>query len=127
MSSVVCWPSGLTIGQDINRDYLDSRGVRFSSRVTAAYDYAFGINAINNQMIVDALRNNNPLLYCNRSHAMVVYSVTYTPTGFGPNVQRVDVIDPWPFNQRTRSLTTSETVAAHLNGEMNFLAQISVS
>jgi hypothetical protein len=125
--NIVCWPSGLTIGQDVNRDYIDERGVRFSSRVVAAYDAAFNINTLTNQMIVDAISNNQPLLYCNRRHAMVMYSITYTPTAFQPDVHRVEVIDPWPFNLRTRALSPSEMVPAHVGGDLSFLAQIRVT
>ena len=127
--NVVCLPASTTttIGSAFTRGYIDERGIPFFSRVVAAYDVMNGINAINNQMIVDALNSNNPLLYCNTHHAMVVYSVTYMPTAFGPNVQRVDVVDPWPFSPRTHALTTAEMNAAHIGGEMTFLAQIQVT
>lgn len=127
--SVVCLPAGTstTIGVDLSRTYIDQRGVAFRSRVVAAYDFMNGINAISNTMIIDALNNSNPLLYCNTHHAMVVYSVTYTPTALGPNVQSVRVIDPWPFSPRSHELSLTEMVARHLGGEMTFLAEVQVA
>ena len=127
--NVFCLPANTTttIGRDLSRLYIDNRGVRFSSRVISAYDYFNRINTFNNQLIVDALSNNNPLLYCNTHHAMVVYSVTYLPTPFGPDVRAVNVVDPWPFSPITHALTASEMVVADFGGEMTFLAQVQTS
>jgi hypothetical protein len=125
---VVCLPSGstTTIGRDLSRTWIDDRGVRFTSQVVAAYDYFNGLNSLSNQSIISALNANNPLLYCNTHHAMVVYSVNYTNTPSGPNVSDVGVIDPWPLSPVTHSLTPAEMIAAHLGGEMTFLAQVQI-
>jgi hypothetical protein len=126
---VVCLPAGstTTIGRDLSRNYIDDRGILFGSRVISAYDVFNGINTFTNQTIVDALNSNNPLLYCNTHHAMILYSVSYVPTPTGPNIQLVQVIDPWPFNPRSHALTASEMVRADLGGEMTFLAEVHVS
>jgi hypothetical protein len=127
--NLVCLPAGssTTIGADLSRPWIDSRGVRFSSTVEAAYDYFNGFNTFaGNQSIIDALKANNPMLYCNRSHAMVLYSVSYMDGPYGPDIQRADVIDPWPYSQRSHALTTGELFRADLGGEMTFLAQVRV-
>jgi hypothetical protein len=126
--AVACLPAGssTTIGRDLSRPWIDDRGRAFSSQVVAAYDYFNRYNSLSNQMIVSALKGNNPLLYCNQSHAMVVYSVSYYDTPSGPNVQRVQVIDPWPFSPRSHDLSAAEMSVADLGGQMTFLAQVQV-
>ena len=128
--NIVCLPSGstYTIGADLSRPWIDSRGASFNSRVEAAYDFFNGFNTFaGNQSIIDALKANNPMLYCNRSHAMVLYSVTYVDSPFGPDIQRADVIDPWPYSQRSHPLSPSELYRADLGGDMTFPAQVRVS
>jgi len=127
--NILCLPAGssTTIGIDLSRPWIDSRGVPFSSRVEAAYDYFNGFNTFaGNAAIVAALNANNPMLYCNRSHAMVLYSVQYVDSPYGPDIRRADVIDPWPFSQRSHALTNNELFRADLGGEMTFLAQVRV-
>ena len=127
--AVICLPanSSTTIGRDLSRRYVDNRGVAFTSRVVAAYDFYNRINSLNNGMIVNALASNNPLLYCNTHHAMVIYSVTYRQEAPGPSILDVEVMDPWPFSPITHSLTPSEMFAADLGGEMTFLAQVQIT
>jgi hypothetical protein len=125
--NVVCLPSGTTIGSDINRAYIDDRGVLFQSQITAAYDFVFGVNLFDNLTVVNQLQTNNPLLYCNTHHAMIVYAVDYIPTPGEPNIVAVHVVDPWPFSPRTHTLTPPEMVPAHLGGQMMFLASIRVT
>ena len=127
--TVACLPSfgSTNVGRDLSRTYIDDRGIPFASRVVSAYDYFNGINTFNNQGVVDALSRNNPLVYANTAHAMIVYSVTYLPTALGPNIVRVDVVDPWPLNPRTHVLSSPEMIPAHLGGQMTFLAQVQVT
>jgi hypothetical protein len=127
--NVVCLPAGssTTIGVDLSRRWVDARGVPFTSQVVAAYDYFNGLNTFaGNASIVAALKANDPMLYCNRSHAMVLYSVTYVDGPLGPDIQRADVIDPWPFSPRSHPLSAPELFRADLGGEMTFLAQVQV-
>ena len=127
--AVICVPSGNTtnIAADLSRTYIDDQGVLFNSSLTAAYDFFWGINTFDNQLIVNTLNSNNPLLYCNTHHAMVVYSVDYIPTAGEPNIVAVNVVDPWPFSQPTHPLSAAEMVPANLGGEMTFLASVRVT
>lgn len=127
--NVVCFPAGstLTIASALSRAWRDANGNVFRSRVVAAYDPANGINAINNTIIVNELQNDNPLLYCNQSHAMVNYLVDYTPTPSGPYVRAVGVVDPWPYSPRTHPLSGPEMLPVTLGGQMTFLASVRVS
>ncbi|HKW18572.1 MAG TPA: papain-like cysteine protease family protein [Terriglobales bacterium] len=124
--NVVCLPAGssTTIGRDLSRPWIDDNGIPFLSQITAAYDFFNGINFFDNNMVVSQLSSNNPLLYCNTHHAMVVYAVDYIPTAGEPNVVAVHVVDPWPFSPQTHLLTAPEMVPANLGGEMTFLASV---
>jgi hypothetical protein len=127
--NVVCLPanSSTTIGRDLSRPWRDDNGLVFSSQVVAAYDFFNGFNTFpGNSAIISALRANNPMLYCNKSHAMVLHSVNYLDTPNGPNITRADVIDPWPFSQRSHQLSQAELFRADFGGEMTFLAQVQV-
>jgi hypothetical protein len=126
--AVVCLPAGVTatIGSDLSRYYTDDNGVAFRSIVSAAYDPANGIRTLSNAMIVAELLNNRPLLYCNRQHAEVLYSVTYDGSADAPNIVEADVIDPWPFNPRLHALSPSELAPVDYGGDMTFLAAVTV-
>jgi len=125
--AVVCLPSGstFTIGADLSRSYIDSNNRRFTSQVTAAFDPLNGINNLSNAMIVNELRQNRPLLYCNTHHAEVLYSVSYSGPESAPTIVAANVIDPWPFNQRLHALTPSELTPTPF-GEATFLAAVRV-
>jgi hypothetical protein len=124
--NVVCLPAGstTTVGRDLSRPYVDDNRVPFQSVILSAYDFFNGIDTFTPQTIINALNSNNPLLYCNTQHAMIVYSVTYISTPNGPNIQTVQVVDPWPFNPRFHSLTPPEIVTANFGGQMTFLAEV---
>jgi hypothetical protein len=127
--AVVCLPSGssYTIGADLSRQYVDDNGQLFVSQVSAAYDYYNGIYSLSNQMIINELANNRPLLYANLHHAEVLYSVSYVDTPQGPSVVGASVIDPWPFSPRLHPLTVPELYRADLGGECTFLAAVTVT
>ena len=124
--NVVCWPSNgsTNVAIDLSRTYVDNRGTRFSSRIVSAYDYYYGVNTFTNQSIINALNSNNPLLYANMSHAMVLYSVLYAPSAFGPNILACNVIDPWPLSPIMHGLSAAEMMEASFGGQMTFLAQV---
>jgi hypothetical protein len=120
-----CFPAGTrTIGQALSRGWTDADGQKFRSRVVAAFDPMNGINAINNAIIVNELKNDHPLLYCNTHHAMVVGGVEFFPTA-PPNITTVGVIDPWPASPRVHNLSVPESRPIPV-GQMTFLATIRV-
>jgi hypothetical protein len=110
----------------LSSQWLDDFGRPFLARVSAAYDYGNGINAITNQFIVNELLADRPLLYGNSHHAMVVGQADYFDTPMGPNIQAVGVFDPWPGSPPFHPLSPPELVPAHMGGQMNFLAAVSV-
>jgi hypothetical protein len=115
-----------TIERDLTGSFIDDNGRSFTSQITAAYDYYNGINSLTNAEIISELSNDHPLLYCNTDHAEVIYSASYFGSQNQPNIQEVNVIDPWPLNQRSHPLSISEIVPANLGGEMTFVASVRI-
>ncbi|MBB5337831.1 papain-like cysteine protease family protein [Tunturiibacter gelidoferens] len=115
-----------TIERDLTGSFIDDYGRHFTSQITAAYDYYNGVNDLTNAEIISELSNNHPMLYCNTHHAEVIYSASYLGSQDQPNIQEVDVIDPWPPNQRSHPLSISEMVPASLGGEMTFAASVRI-
>ncbi|HET9402282.1 MAG TPA: papain-like cysteine protease family protein [Candidatus Acidoferrales bacterium] len=127
---VVCLPAGVTrtITSALSKKYRDATGRFFTSNVVAAYDAENGINDITNTFIVNELRDNHPLLYCNRSHAMVLCAVDFIPTMLGPDIRAGGVADPWPFSPALHNLSVPELIAANASplGQMTYLASVRV-
>lgn len=126
---LACAPAGktLTMGQVLSSSWVDDSGAAFQSTVNAAYDPMDDIVAINNAVIADELRQNKPLLYANTHHAMVVCEADFFATPMGPNVQRVGVLDPWPYSPSFHFLSPAEMVPMHLGGQMTFLASVDIA
>ena len=117
-------PNSLTIAQNLSRSWVDDNGVPFTSVVNAAYDPANNIYALNNDLIVQQLSNDKPLLYANQHHAMVLVGADYLDGEFGIMLQGGIVLDPWPYSPEWHYLTPSEFRAVNLGGEMTFLATV---
>jgi len=124
-----CVPSGntLNIAEVLSSSWVDDNGREFQSTVTGAYDPTNGVYAMNNNFIAEELSQNRPLLYCNTHHAMVVADMMFYQTPMGPNVQRVDVLDPWPYSPNVHPLTMPEMIPANAGGQMMFLASVEVT
>jgi len=116
-----------TILRVLNSNWQDDNGVRFQPVVTAAYDVMNRVNRINNTIIAGELAANRPMLYCNTHHAMVVTDMEFFDTPYGPDVRRVDVLDPWPYSQDMHPLSPPEMAPAHMGGQMTFLAAVQVT
>ena len=115
------------MAQVMNADWIDDNGKPFRSTVVAAYDPFNNIYNLPVKFVIQELNNDNPLLYANRTHAMVLGDFDYIIEPDG-NIKplRFGVIDPWPFSQPYRFLSWAELVPAHLNGEMKFLAAVHI-
>lgn len=125
--SLICTTGTSTqIAASLSRPYIDDVGRRFSTLITAAYDAFAGIRAISNTFIIGELRAGRPLIYCNRSHAMVLNSITYQGSASAPQVISASVIDPWPTAPRIRILSQSELVAVDIGGDMTMVASVLV-
>jgi hypothetical protein len=115
------------MGQVLSTQWIDASGQAFQPLVNAAYDPMNNIRLINNAFIINELLNDRPLLYANMHHAMVVVEADYFDTPYGPNLQSVGVLDPWPYNPPFHPLTVPETTAIDQpGGQMSFLASVRI-
>jgi hypothetical protein len=110
-----------TITQLLSRDWQDRNGKMFRCTIRGLYDAFSGTAQLNNVGIINALRANNPLFYCNRSHAMVQTAIVYAMTPMGPNVINIGLIDPWPGNG-ARGPQYGEMTPVQLGGSLTYLA-----
>jgi hypothetical protein len=124
-----CAPlSSINIARDLTRQWTDeSTGQVFQSRLTAAYDQFSNVVAINNAMIINELKNDRPLLICNRGHAMVLVGVDYRVHPWGPEIMRGGVMDPHPSRLGFHYLPYPEIVAGHVGGQMTFLGMVNTA
>lgn len=120
-STVNMGAMGITIAQQLNRDWMDDFGEPFHSTLTGAYDADAGVYAITNQQIVNELDADRPLIIGNTSHAMVMTYVQWIERPTGPEVILVGVVDPWPGNG-AHYLPYEEFVPIEYGGELRFLA-----
>lgn len=119
--------NGIDIARQLNRNWIDDNGFPFQVRLTAAYDAALGINQMNNQWIIQSLITDNPIIIGTRGHAMIVARIKYIDTFYGPNIQSVEVFDPWPGTPFFHPLSLSEMVDVGRGGTVTFLATCQVS
>lgn len=111
----------------LNRRWTDESGDRFDSRLVAALDIANGVNAIDNDAIRQALRNNRPLVIGTTTHAMLVVGMQYTEIGGRvAQVVGVDLFDPWP-GQGFRPARRDEVTPVPFGGSLMFIADARVT
>lgn len=116
-------PSGPTsnITAILSREWEDRNGRRFRSELNGLYDYFFGITALDNSQIIAALAHDQPLFYCNKSHAMVQRAISYAQTPYGLNIVNIGLVDPWP-GEGARGPRYGEMTPAHMGGNLTYLA-----
>jgi hypothetical protein len=119
--------SNAEMADALSDSWTDDHGGQFESTITAVYDSDTDTNHISNAIVVNELLNGRPLLYGNGHHAMVVCAANYRTTPGQPMVDQIWVMDPWPSAQRVHALTQSEMLAAHLGGDLHFLASVQIS
>ena len=115
--------SAMEIAALVNTEWVDDAGKRFRAVLTAAYDAYAGVNMMNNNYLINQLRQNRPILMCNTHHCMVVTLVDYSPF----QVMAVGVFDPWPIGPAAHSLPYPEAVALQLGGQMTFLGAVTIT
>lgn len=111
----------VTISRLLSREWEADDGSRFRCQIDGLYDFFAGVVAMNNFSIINALRNDRPLYYCNRSHAMVQSAIAYQSGPMGINVVNIGLIDPWP-GMGARGPSYGEMTPAHLGGALTYLA-----
>jgi hypothetical protein len=110
--------TGLSISQNLNRNWRDQNGKQFQVQIEGLFDVDANIVALDNSQIVDALANERPLLFGNKSHAMVLTAIDYVPP---TNIVRAGFADPWPGKGLRGLENPLEMVAMQLGGGMRYL------
>jgi hypothetical protein len=104
----------IQILSDLNRSWTDDNGTNF--------DVAGSVATANAATAAQDLGQDEPLIIGTMGHAMVLVDLVYYVDAFGQwSVQRIGVLDPWPYNPGLRQLTPQEGMFA------NFLARVRVS
>jgi len=121
--SIVNQPGGIgQILNALNTSWTDNNGVGFKSKTSALFCPDIGRMNLSNPDIISTLSSNQPMLYCNLTHAMVLFQVNYTPPS---NVGAAVVVDPMP-GMGVRQLTPMEMVPVPY-GQMRMLARIEIA
>jgi hypothetical protein len=115
-----------TMDSVLSGKWVDDNGNGFNSTVIGVYDVANGVNALDNAEMINELSGNNPLLYANRTHAMVIVDVDYFATPIGPNVREVGVLDPWPYSPSYHYLSPAEMVPVQMGGQLTYVAAVHI-
>jgi hypothetical protein len=111
----------------LSKVWTDTNGKDFKSTVAGLYDPLDGVNDLDNDDIVSAMLAGNPMLYANKTHAMVIVGIEYRKNIAGKLIDIVDVRvgDPYP-GKGIRSLSTTEMIPINRGGEMTYLASVDV-
>jgi hypothetical protein len=126
----VNWPGDdRVLTEWLNNDWVADDGTEFSMRARV-FSPAMGLGDVSNELVIDDLRNERPLLNGSGTHATVVARVDYIDTATGPQVGQVHVIDPYPGAAappwHARILNQAEMTAVNFGGSLRYLASVRV-
>lgn len=127
--SLACRPSGNTTVLDavLNHEWTDDNGDKFTARISGLYDPLNGVAEMDNDDIVSEMKNDRPVLYCNRSHAMVIVGLDYRK-GLGGTtiaIDQVHVADPFP-GLGFHVLSPAEMVPMGIGGLLTYVASVEI-
>lgn len=112
--------TGFAISKNLDREWQDDEGQSFSVEIEGLYDADAGIMSLTNGDIVDALRDERPLIIGNRSHAMVMTAVAYVPYPGNPQIFNFGVADPFP-GAGLHGAQPRELYPMHMGGDLRYL------
>jgi hypothetical protein len=127
--TLACLPSGNTRVLDavLNHEWTDNNGAKFTAKITGLYDPLNGVTGMDNDDLVSEMRNDNPVLYCNRSHAMVIVGLDYRKDAGGNLVaiDQVHMADPYP-GQGFHVLSPAEMLPIGVGGALTYIASVEI-
>lgn len=125
--------SPLVLINSVNRRYIDNHGREFSVE-SRSWGPEFGINQIDNNVIVQSLASENPMVVCNRTHMMVLTGVGYLRTLNGLRVMEAWVADPFLIGKVAHDLPSGfrylplpDMFPTSLGGNLRYVADVSVN
>lgn len=119
-------PYGGVIANQLNRTWTDDNGDRFRAHLTGVYDADADIDTLQNPILIAELDDDHPVVIGAGGHAMVLTSMQYARTPYGPNIVRCGVFDPWP-GRGARGLTPPEMVPVERGGALRFAATVRIT
>lgn len=128
---LVNWPGDdRVLTSSLNSDWVSDDGTPFTIRANV-FSSALDLADVSNQLVIDDLRNEQPLLVGARSHATVAARVDYINDAAGLQIGRVHVIDPLPGAAQppffARILDPDEMTPVESGGSLRYLASIRIS
>lgn len=99
--------TGWRMTEQLDREWTTADGRRFRSELNALFDLEYNTMGLNNEDVVEALDNNQPLLVGTLGHAVVQTGFDYFLLAGNLAPQAVTVFDPWP-NRGLRILSPAE-------------------
>lgn len=115
-----------TLISALNGDWTDAGDNAFTVSIDSMFAPEIGDVSLDNNELIQALTDDNPVLYCTTQHAMILTSMTYIPTPLGPRVIEGWVMDPWPGNG-LRRLSVPEMIPSIQGGTLRLAATISIT
>jgi len=130
-----CLPASSTkvLNAVLSHQWTDDNGDKFQATITGLYDPLNGIKDMDNDGLVSEMKNDNPVLYCNTHHAMVILGLDYEKDLAGNflKMDQVHVADPWPgsgtYGPGLHVLTRPEMVPLAQGGQLTYVASVEVS
>lgn len=110
----------------LERSWTDDSGNDFDVSINGIFLPEMGMAALNNLELIGNLDNEDPILFCTATHAMVLTAMNYRQTPMGPDVYQAFVMDPWP-GMGLRQLGRAELVPMYRGGAVRMVATVQVS
>jgi hypothetical protein len=124
--------SSAVLNAVLSHQWTDDNGAPFKATIKGLYDPLNGVTDMDNDDLVSEMANNNPVLYCNTHHAMVIVGLDYRKDRAGNfmAMDKVHVADPWPgsgtYKEGMHVLTAPEMVPLGQGGQLTYVASVDV-
>lgn len=127
--TLACLPSisSRVLDAVLDHEWTDDNGDKFTAKITGLYDPLNRVTEMDNDDLVSEMSDDNPVLYCNTHHAMVIVGMDYRRDRDKDliAVDQVHVADPWPGNGM-HILSRPEMVPLQQGGQLTYVASVDV-
>jgi len=114
---------GAAVAERLARDWKDDDGTPFRTTVERVFDADSAGNAFDQDLLIRALSNGDPLILMGATHPVVLTALAYAP---GSDAQRLVagfVFDPLPM-VGPRALDIGEVVPKSAGGDLRFAVRL---
>jgi hypothetical protein len=128
--TLACLPSrnSKVLDAVLSHDWTDDNGEQFTGTITGLYDPLNGVLEMDNDDLVSEMQNDKPVLYCNKTHAMVIIGLDYRKDRAGNliAVDQVQMADPYP-GMGYHVLSRPEMVPFQQGGQLSYVASVDIA